>query len=286
MLTNTFVHLQGIGYATEARLWQRGAMDWTHFLQRREELGLSRGKLQLWTSEIEESVARLQAVDHAYFAARLASRDQWRAWPQFAQRAAFLDIETTGASTFDAVTVIGLYDGREMRQFVRGRNLGDFPAAVSRCALLVTFFGTGFDLPVLRRTFPQVPFDQIHVDLCFLLKRLGYRGGLKRVEEQLGLRRSERTRGLSGWDAVRLWHEYRRGSWEALSLLLRYNEEDVLHMKPLLEFGYRELYARTWAACEGEGAEPSPGRRARSREPGSVPEMDTALRSAGTAEDG
>jgi uncharacterized protein YprB with RNaseH-like and TPR domain len=85
-----------------------------------------------------------------------------------------------------------------------------------------------------------------------LLKRIGYSGGLKRVETQLGLQRSERTRGLDGWDAVRLWNEYRRGSWEALSLLLQYNEEDVVNMRPLLEFGYRELHARTWPEEVGE----------------------------------
>jgi hypothetical protein len=246
MLTRTFIHLQGVGYATEARLWQEGAQDWERFLQDPEALRLPRPRLRRWAEEISESVTRLDAGDHAYFASRLASRDQWRAWPEFADRAAFLDIETTGASTFDAVTVIGLYDGKEMRQFVRGRNLTDFPAAIRRHSLLVTFFGTGFDLPVLRRAFPHVPFDHLHVDLCFLLKRLGHSGGLKRVEEQLGIQRSAKTRGLSGWDAVRLWNEYRHGSWEALSLLLQYNEEDVVHMQRLLEFGYRELVSRTW----------------------------------------
>jgi uncharacterized protein len=261
MLTSTFVHLQGIGYASEARLWQSGAVDWPRFLDRAGALPLPQAKVRRWAEEIRESLSRLESEDHAYFAARLASRDQWRAWPQFAHRAAFLDIETTGASTFDAVTVIGLYDGREMRQFVRGRNLDAFPEAVRRCSLLVTFFGAGFDLPVLRRTFPEVAFDHLHVDLCFLLKRLGYSGGLKRVETQLGIGRSARTRGLSGWDAVRLWNEYRRGSWEALSLLLRYNEEDVLHLQPLLDFAYREMYSRARSGCEAlppmaEGAAP------------------------------
>jgi uncharacterized protein YprB with RNaseH-like and TPR domain len=257
MLTRTFVHLQGVGYATEARLWQEGAQDWEQFLRRPEALRQPRARLLRWAEEIGESMARLDAGDYAYFASRLASRDQWRAWPQFADRAAYLDIETTGASTFDTVTVIGLYDGREMRQFVRGRNLADFARVIERYSLLVTFFGTGFDLPVLRRTFPDVRFDQLHIDLCFLLKRLGHGGGLKRVETQLGIQRSARTRGLSGWDAVRLWNEYRLGSWDALSLLLQYNEEDVVHMQRLLEFGYREMFARTWerreAASEPDG---------------------------------
>ena len=53
--------------------------------------------------------------------------------------------------------------------------------------LLVTFFGSGFDLPVLRHAFPQVRFDVLHIDLCYSLKRLGYSGGLKRVESALAM---------------------------------------------------------------------------------------------------
>jgi uncharacterized protein len=250
MLPHTFVHLQGIGYASETRLWESGALDWRLFLEQEESVPMPRARVRRWADEIRESVARLETGDHAFFAARLASRDQWRAWPQFADRTAFLDIETTGATTFEAVTVIGLYDGRQMRQFVRGRNLDEFPDAIRHYSLLATFFGSAFDLPVLRRTFPGVRFDHLHVDLCFLLKRLGYGGGLKRVESQLGIRRGERTRGLDGWDAVRLWNEYRQGNWRSLSLLLEYNEEDVVNLHPLLEFAYREMYSRTRAGCD------------------------------------
>ena len=86
-----------------------------------------------------------------------------------------------------------------MRQYVRGINLDRFPGEMADCRLLVTFFGSGFDLPVLRRSFPELPFDVLHIDLCFALKRLGYSGGLKHVETALGITRGQDTAGLSGW---------------------------------------------------------------------------------------
>jgi uncharacterized protein YprB with RNaseH-like and TPR domain len=259
MLTRTFVHLPGVGYATEAKWWQAGVVDWADFLasagypphaERTRGSGrvphpgagarrlASASRLAAMAGKVAESQRRLQAGDYRYFARELACRDHWRAFPEFAPRTAYLDIETTGGTEGEDITVIGLYDGSTMRTWIKERDLDEFPEAVACYATLVTFFGTGFDVPMLRRRFPDLPFDQLHVDLCFALKRLGYRGGLKKIEGELGLVRSAETRGLSGWDAVRLWREYRFGSREALDLLLRYNEEDVVNLQALMEFAY------------------------------------------------
>jgi uncharacterized protein YprB with RNaseH-like and TPR domain len=67
--------------------------------------------------------------------------------------------------------------------------------------MLVTFNGLNFDVPMLYRNFPKLMLDQLHLDLCPTLRRVGLRGGLKRIEQQLGLLRdprlgrAERTRG-------------------------------------------------------------------------------------------
>jgi uncharacterized protein YprB with RNaseH-like and TPR domain len=254
MLTRTFVHLPGVGYTTEAKWWQAGVEDWAAFLASayaqttgRPPPGAcarplaSAARLAAMAERVAESQERLAAGDHRYFARELASRDQWRAFPEFAARTAYLDIETTGGTEGEDITVIGLYDGMTMRAWVKGRDLEEFPEAVAPYAALVTFFGTGFDLPMLRRRFPDLPFDQLHVDLCFALKRLGYHGGLKKIEGELGLARSAETHGLSGWDAVRLWREYRYGSREALELLLNYNREDVVNLQALMELAYEGL---------------------------------------------
>ncbi len=243
MLTSTFIHAPGIGYSTERKIWDAGALTWDHFLSAYSELNLSAGKKALLRPLVEESVVRLKAKDYAYFAEALPKKDHWRALSEFGDAIGYLDIETTGcnADWGDSITVIGLYDGFEMKQFVQGINMDRFPAEITRYQTLVTFFGSGFDIPFIQRTYPNLKIDQLHVDLCYLLRRIGLTGGLKSIEVQLGIRRIPETEGLDGFDAVRLWNEYRRGSQEALDLLLLYNKEDVMNMEALLRHGVTEL---------------------------------------------
>ncbi len=235
----TFLHAQGIGQTTERRLWDAGAENWHCYLA---EAGgawpLTGSQRALLTPVIEESVARLAEEDFAWFAKRLPQSEHWRAVPAFGHRLAFVDVETTGGMNPDDLTVVGVFDGYKMHQFVRGINLEEAPLALADAAVLVTFFGTGFDLPFLRRAFPNMSLPQLHVDLCYMLRKLGYRGGLKSIESQMGIRRSNATKGLSGWDAVRLWQEYRRGRESSLETLLAYNAEDVRNMVDLLSEGY------------------------------------------------
>src|SRR3989475_81008 len=94
------------------------------------------------------------------------------------------------------------------RSFIQGDNLEDLPAAMERVKLLVTFNGSRFDVPFLRKAFPRMALDQIHLDLVHPLRRLGFVGGLKAIESQVGILRSEETTGLGGFDAVRLWHAF------------------------------------------------------------------------------
>ncbi len=246
LLEATFSHAQGIGVTTERRLWQAGARDWTAYLDAPDtSWPLTSAQRSLLTPTIVESQERLEAEDFAWFAQLLPASEHWRAVPSFGHRLAFVDIETNGGMEPNDLTVVGVYDGRTMRQFVKGINLHELPAALEEAAMLVTFFGSGFDIPFLRRSFPQMPLPQLHVDLCFLLKKLGLRGGLKSIEAQMGIQRSNATTGLSGWDAVRLWNEYRAGRKRSLEVLLEYNAEDVRNMSDLLAEGYRRMARRT-----------------------------------------
>jgi uncharacterized protein YprB with RNaseH-like and TPR domain len=263
MLTSTYVHLDGIGYSTERRLWQAGAWRWEDFPGgapgAAPALRFSPARLALCREQLGRSRERLAAGDYRFFSDCLPRRDQWRAFPDFAHRVLYLDIETTGSGELDEVTVIGVHDGRTLRQFVRDENLLEAEEVLADPALLVTFFGTGFDVPVLRRLFPRLPFAQLHVDLCHALRRLGLGGGLKAVEQRLGLRRAPDLEGLSGWDAVRLWREHCRGQTRSLELLLRYNAADVENMIPLVEFAYRMLREKTLASVEGGELPPEAG---------------------------
>ena len=243
MLTATFAHAQGIGPLTERRLWEAGLLSWEQALAAPPEaLPLTTAQQAVLRPTLEASQAALAAGDYRFFARMLPAREHWRAAPHFTERMGFLDIETNGGLGADDITVIGVYDGDESRIYVKGRDLEAFAEDASRFAVWVTFFGGGFDLPMLRRRFPHLPFDQLHIDLCPALRRLGYKGGLKRIEDTLGIQRPPEVEGLGGWDAVRLWRQYRRHrDEEALRLLLAYNREDIENLALLLAFAYGRL---------------------------------------------
>lgn len=246
MLTSTFIHAPGLGPAGERALWAQGALTWEMFLERATQLSVPARIRQTLPASIEESIAHLDAARADYFARLLPRREHWRVAQHF-PKLGYLDIETNGGNAADAITVIGLYDGTETHTYIKGQNLAQFAYECQDYDGFVTFFGTGFDVPFLKRRFPvleSVFADRFHIDLCPLLRRLGYRGGLKSIEQQLGLARVPETDGLSGMDAVRLWRLWRRGgpgAEDALRLLLAYNREDVVNLKWLLEFALPRL---------------------------------------------
>ena len=245
MLSNSFLHLPGIGAITERRLWGRGVLTWEDFLGNESATGLSPRSAARTAENVERSVERLQRDDHAFFASGLPRREHWRAYPEFSHRIAYLDIETTGLESADDITLIGLYDGRDIRIYTKGDDLEQFEEDVGRFGLLVTFFGACFDLPFLRRRFPSLSFDQLHVDLCYSLRRLGLSGGLKNIERRLSIPRSPETEHLDGWDAVRLWREWESGSRDALDLLKAYNREDIVNLEILMRYAYDQLRAQS-----------------------------------------
>lgn len=239
MLTSTFIHIPGIGTASERRFWSEGAATWQDFLDKRSLLPLTPSKKDHVSRYVEESLNALDCLDHRYFANSLALRDHWRAFPEFSESVAYLDIETTGMGDDALVTMVGIYDGTTYRAYINGIDLQQFPNDIDQYSTLVTYFGGGFDLPVLQHYFPYLRFHQLHIDLCPLLRRLGYKGGLKRIEQSLGIARSDETSGMNGFDAVRLWWEYQRGHDAALELLTHYNREDVINLEPLMHFAYQ-----------------------------------------------
>jgi uncharacterized protein YprB with RNaseH-like and TPR domain len=73
------------------------------------------------------------------------------------------------------------------------------------------------------------------------LRRIGYKGGLKNIEKILGISRSEDTEGMTGFDAVRLWKQYERGDKDALAKIIKYNNEDIVNLKSILELTYPKM---------------------------------------------
>ena len=236
MLRHTFLHLPGIGSQRERTLWERGILDWDRYLAAADSGASRNGSIGRARSTLRQCQAALERADVDFFRTLLPQREMWRLYPEFAQRALFLDIETTGLSPYyNEVTVIGGLGGGRLELFVRGVNLHEFPAYVRQFPLLVTFNGSQFDVPFLRAHFPQARLDQAHIDLRFVLASLGYRGGLKAVERKLGLGRDEAIREVDGFEAVRLWRRHQRGDRAALGKLLLYNLTDVVNLVELLE---------------------------------------------------
>jgi uncharacterized protein YprB with RNaseH-like and TPR domain len=247
MLTATFIHAQGVGPATEKALWTQGATSWQAYADNADAYKIPPRHRSVLQQTVDESLAALADGRVDYFAQNIPKREHWRAFSEFGEKIGYLDIETDGGYDADAITVIGLYDGRDVHTYLKGRDLAKFAFDCQDYDGFVTFFGTGFDVPFLKRRFPvleSVFADRFHIDLCPLLRRLGHRGGLKSIEHQLNIPRVPETDGLDGMDAVRLWSIHRRGgrdSEEALRLLLAYNREDVVNMKTLLEYAAPRL---------------------------------------------
>lgn len=241
MLRRTFCHIPGIGLETERRLWGEGCHDWDCLLAEPEKFSYGSAARDHVVASILAAREALESGNHQYFRKNLAAAEAWRAWPDFRHSCVYLDIETDGGRTGDAVTMVGLYDGREFRCLIAGEELGSFLDVISQYSMVVTFFGTVFDLPMLEKRFRGFRFDQIHLDLCFALKRLGYRGGLKKIEKQLGISRVDEVDELNGLDAIRLWRNHCRGCPTSLSQLVAYNREDVINLERLAEFTVTEL---------------------------------------------
>ncbi len=263
MLKRTFIHLPGVGPRREAHFWRQGVETWDDFLAAESVRGLSRERLRGLQKDLQSSVEH--ATEPSYFGPLLPANEHWRLFRTCRPRVGYLDIETTG--TFWPgllVTVVGLYDGVSMRQFIHGYNLQEFPRAIQDFDLLVTFNGTQFDLPVLRAYFEDLALPPLHVDLRFLLARLGYKGGLKKIEPRFGIQRPDEVNGMDGYMAVILWSRYQRGDRYSLDLLLKYNREDVINLESLMEQAFemqqeRLLPGRVFTA-EAQRAQRAQGR--------------------------
>jgi uncharacterized protein YprB with RNaseH-like and TPR domain len=108
----------------------------------------------------------------------------------------------------------------------------------------VTFFGSVFDVPYLHAKFPDLRFPALHFDLCFAAHRLALRGGLKHIEQELGIERNTTISGLDGLDAVRLWSQWRRGDTIAHDTLLTYNQADTENLVLLADRFYEDMASR------------------------------------------
>jgi hypothetical protein len=244
MLKNTFCHTPGIGPRLESRLWSRGFLSWDAVLERCPR-GLPPFMRSSLLAHLHRSVDELDGENVSFFEGCLPSNEQWRMFSDFRRHAAYFDIETTGLRPeFSTITTIALFDGRRVRTYVCGRNLDDFVDDVQKYKLLITYNGKCFDIPFIEKFF-GMKIKAAHIDLRYVLRSLGYTGGLKGCEKKLGIDRGDLD-GVDGYFAVLLWDDFiENGNQRALETLLAYNTEDVVNLETLMVMAYNFKIKRT-----------------------------------------
>jgi len=237
MLKNTFLHVPGLGIKTEAKFWSSGIQSWEDLLGQ-ELIHFSPKKGDVLKRSLEESIEHLSNRNPNFFGDRLPPNQFWRIFPEFRESVAYLDIETTGLDfCFNQITTIALYDGKSIFTYVQGQNLDEFREDIQRYKVLVTYNGRCFDVPFIGGCL-GIKLDQVHIDLRYILKSIGYTGGLKGCEKKAGIDRGD-LEGVDGYFAVLLWDDYRRNkNQKALETLLAYNIQDVVNLETLMVLSY------------------------------------------------
>lgn len=148
---------------------------------------------------------------------------------------AYLDIETSFGGE---ITIVGVFSppNRLVQLVGEEVNWTNLWNALEGVSEILTYNGARFDLPVIKRV---VKLDLTKYfdcrDLMYDCWNRNLYGGLKRVEEQLGIDRA--SKGIDGREAMRLWERYRLyADGEALQVLLAYNRDDVQNLFHLEAF--------------------------------------------------
>lgn len=243
MIENTFILLNGIGEKRERKLWKEGILTWDDFFCCNQVLDIDCEIKKIYDEFLYEAKEALNCKDCLFFSQNLKKREHWRLFDQFLEDAVCLDIETNGLNPEKGgyVTVVGLYSLKGYTSLIKGENLSEkiLQDYLDNYKYLITFYGTVFDIPFLKKEFPRLQIDHIpHFDLFFAAKRLGIQGGLKKIESLFFLDRDEKVKGLNGYDAVKFWKAYLSGHSESLEILISYNKADTENLFKLAKIFY------------------------------------------------
>ena len=233
MLQNTLIHIQSIGAITEQRIWESGLKHWDTFSDD-ISIPLSGKRKYLLQKGVEESKRHLYQDNSVYFSNLLPSNQSWRFFPEFRNSTVYLDIETTGLDRhYNDITTIALYNGHEIKTYVQEQNLDDFIEDIQKYKVIVSYNGKSFDIPFIENYF-NIRLDHAQIDLRYVLYSLGFRGGLKGCERQLGMDRGDLS-DIDGFFAVLLWDEYiKTKNQQTLDTLLAYNIQDTVTLENLM----------------------------------------------------
>lgn len=240
MIRESFIFLDKISDKSEENIWAQGINDWNEFLKQKNVFGISPARKIFYDQKIREAAGALRDYNSLYFK---DMPEPWRLYEYFRDDAVFLDIEI--AKDYSDITVIGMFDGYETKTMVKGFNLDKelLRRELLQYKLIITFNGGSFDLPVLQKYFNDVLPKVPHIDLRHLCARIGLNGGLKEIEKRLGIKRRDIIERMYGGDPALLWRKFlATGDQDFIELLVEYNEEDIINLKPLAEFTIKKLW--------------------------------------------
>ena len=265
MITATFQLAPGLGPRRELGLWRAGVGHWEEYGTLSALPGAANATLRRMLVDAATAYA---AGDVDALAAMLPAREHWRLFRDFGEDAAYLDIETSDDVMGNArISAVGILDRSGPRLLLAGRDLERFTEVARGWSMLVTFNGLSFDVPILRRAFPEWEPPVAHIDLRHVLGRLGHEGGLKMIERRLTalhLSRPAHLAGLDGGDTGWLFRRGRDGDREALRRFAEYNLYDAINLRTLAAYAYNTLVdaqaARTPAVRASAGSVTVPGR--------------------------
>jgi hypothetical protein len=223
------------------KIWRQNVFTWNDFLEKYKSIDLNPSKKATMLNNLQNSQDAIKKKEYSHFSS-IPSNQHWRLYSALKEKMCFLDIETTGLSKHhDEITLIGIHSASGTKIFMNGKNLEKFENELKKYSMIVTFNGRCFDVPFIRNKFPQVPINQFHVDLRFVMADLGFRGGLKNVERERGIIRGQDIKDVDGFEAVRLWYRYQRGDNDALNTLKSYLTADIQNLAPLMESASVEM---------------------------------------------
>jgi uncharacterized protein len=241
MIQNTFIHIPGISKDTEIKLWQSNINTWQDLLNNSNSLPLLASKKRIAIEHTYQSIDAIKNKDYSFFNT-LPANQHWRLYNLLKNKTCFLDIETTGLSSYyDDITLIGIHGEGETKIFMKDKNLENFSAELKKYDNIVTFNGKCFDIPFIKRKFPNTIIPKYHTDLRYVMANLGFRGGLKNIERERGITRDDEIENFTGFDAVILWRKYQRGDTDALLKLKKYLTADVENLPILMNMAYLEM---------------------------------------------
>ena len=244
MIEHTFQMLPSVGAKKEKALWESDILSWDDFLSA-DSIDCVKPALKERSDPIVMQAAELLKDDDSFALADLIPKSEhWRMFDHFKDDAAYLDIETDGLSRDALVTVVTVH--RKDRTYTLTEGFDLDPESLSKALegskILVTYNGSCFDVPVLRNSFPEVDLDIPQYDLRFASRKVGYKGGLKPLEIELGIHRSEDILDVDGAMAVHLWHQWKRnGDEDALNILQEYNRADTVNLEYIAGVIYGKL---------------------------------------------